>query len=1011
MDRPSEPPSASAHDTVTLGPDPNQALTRLAGHTSPAAVRPLPGHQLGPYRLERMIGRGGMGAVWEAVDTRLGRRVAMKVMLAGANAKPDELERFRREAANAGKLRHPNIVPVHDLGHDQGAEYLVMDLVEGETLAEALRSARLSYRQKAALLERTTRAVAYAHEQGVVHRDLKPSNILLEHRPGGSTASIGTQRLAGAGEADCGEPLVTDFGLAKDMAQDSSLSRTGQTMGTPAYMPPEQAEGRVADTGPRSDVYSLGAILYEMLTGRPPFVGDNAVQVMRAVSLEDPVPPRRIAHDVPRDLETVCLRCLQKRPERRYATAADLADDLAAWLAGEPIRARPPSRLERFARRVRRNPLASVLSAALAAVVVIGSAAYGRSLERTAAATNAAEVEQARREALEAHTASEQRREWRVVFTDDFSDPQRTQSEWDLEDGVIRMVPFRDEVEAGTVHTSRVVRMLLRQPLQGDLRFEWDCRIDSPRLDSVCCTFSEPRGSPGIGAFDSGYTVNLGAYDNSAAFVSRQGTRLTESRASPLTRGRTMHVRVDHIGGRISAWIDGQRVLETVDPEPLVGEGRGTFALCNWGSDMRWSAVRISELTSPLKADPLEMADRYLGISHLATAADLYELALATGGSAERQDRARAGLARCRELIASEGHAAEALATISRSLPNAFCMHGFRVGTVDLTLDPQHRDDLAVLRGMPLGRVNGVEGALPDLAPLSGTATWSLVAVHNHLASLAPLSGLRLEALLADGNDFSDLSPLSGMPLGALHVSSTPVASLEPLRGMPLSQLGIMDTLVSSLEPVATSPIRILVCTRSRIHDLDGVRAMPLFQLFCDSDGITSLEPLRGKRLNTLSCAGNQIRSLEPLAGQRLSWLICADNPVTDLAPLAGMALEHLDCAGDDVADLAPLAGMQLHRLNCSNNPRIVALAPLAGMPLERLDLDGTGVADLAPLAEVRLEELVLTTARVRDLRGFDALRRHPTLKIVSLRAAPGGHRISFPVAEFWRQYDSGQLP
>ncbi|MCY3021146.1 MAG: serine/threonine-protein kinase [Planctomycetota bacterium] len=325
-----------------------------------------PSRKLGPYALVRLLGRGGMGAVWEALDTRLNRRVAVKVMVVGEQASEQETERFRREAQNSAKLRHPNIVPVHDFGVEAGQQYLVMDLADGVMLADALRQRQFSYREKAILLEKVARAVQYAHEQGVIHRDLKPSNVMLEFAKGGSVAGeakpgSSTNVALPVNEHAVGEPLVMDFGLAKDIAKDSSLSQSGQVMGTPAYMPPEQAEGRIKDIGPRSDVYSLGAILYEMLTGRVPFTGENAMQVLRATCHDDPIPPRRITPDVPRDLETICLKCMEKEPTKRYESAQALAEDLGRWLNGEPIVARASSPWERAAKWVRRRPTAAAL--------------------------------------------------------------------------------------------------------------------------------------------------------------------------------------------------------------------------------------------------------------------------------------------------------------------------------------------------------------------------------------------------------------------------------------------------------------------------------------------------------------------------------------------------------------------------------------------------------------------------------------------------------------------------
>ncbi|MGD0093067.1 MAG: protein kinase, partial [Planctomycetota bacterium] len=408
--RPASPVTPS-NETASLlpgapVPSPSTDPTLIAGATRPHASQ-AQSRKLGPYALVRLLGRGGMGAVWEALDTRLNRRVAVKVMVAGEHASEQETERFRREAQNSAKLRHPNIVPVHDFGAEGGRHYLVMDLVDGVMLADALRQRQFTYREKAMLLEKVARAVQYAHEQGVVHRDLKPSNIMLELARGGSSSGDGkpgssTNLGLPAEDRALGEPLVMDFGLAKDVTKDSSLSQSGQVMGTPAYMPPEQAEGRIKDVGPRSDVYSLGAILYEMLTGRVPFTGENAMQVLRAALNDEPLPPRRITPAVPRDLETICLKCLEKAPPKRYVSAQALAEDLGRWLKDEPIVARASRPWEKAAKWARRRPAAAaliVVSAVALAVLLGGGLWYNARL--SSALRRATEQEQLARRSEE----------------------------------------------------------------------------------------------------------------------------------------------------------------------------------------------------------------------------------------------------------------------------------------------------------------------------------------------------------------------------------------------------------------------------------------------------------------------------------------------------------------------------------------------------------------------------------------------------------------------------------
>jgi predicted Ser/Thr protein kinase len=289
-----------------------------AKHDSSTGSMELP-QRLGDYLLLEELGRGGMGVVFRARQESLSREVAIKMILRGELARHAERERFQAEAQAAAKLDHPGIVPVYEVGEIAGRPYFSMKYIRGTTLAQRLSEGPLPSREAAKLLVAVARAIHFAHEKGVLHRDLKPSNILIDEQ---------------------GIPHVTDFGLAKQISDEPSLTKTGAILGTPAYMAPEQAAGNRGQVGPQSDVYSLGVVLYHMLTGRPPFQGASPVETVLMVLEQDPVPPRMLNQHADRDLEMICLRCLQKPTDLRYATAAGLARDLEAYLNDESISAR-----------------------------------------------------------------------------------------------------------------------------------------------------------------------------------------------------------------------------------------------------------------------------------------------------------------------------------------------------------------------------------------------------------------------------------------------------------------------------------------------------------------------------------------------------------------------------------------------------------------------------------------------------------------------------------------------
>lgn len=324
------------------------------GRASPAAdavpVRDNP-PRLGDYELLEEIARGGMGVVYRARQISLDRTVALKVVLHGSFSSPESVRRFCTEAAVVAGLRHPNIVAIHEVGQTETEHFFSMDYIEGNNLGEVAREQPWAARRAAQCLKTIAEAVHYAHQRGVLHRDLKPSNVLLDA---------------------FGEPHITDFGLAKVLGTDTELTLTGQVLGSPSYIAPEQAAGKLDEVGPGSDIYSLGAVLYQLLTGRPPFQGETLPEILLQVRDEEPVLPRRLNPSVPADLQTICLKCLQKEPARRYPTAQELAEDLARFLAQEPIRARPVFPLEKLFLWGKRRPALAALILALHFVLLGG---------------------------------------------------------------------------------------------------------------------------------------------------------------------------------------------------------------------------------------------------------------------------------------------------------------------------------------------------------------------------------------------------------------------------------------------------------------------------------------------------------------------------------------------------------------------------------------------------------------------------------------------------------------
>src|SRR6266446_1877821 len=324
-------------------PPDNKTTPRIAGMLG----------RLGDYELLEEVGRGGQGVVFRARQKSLNRTVALKVISLGQWASKPHLKRFRLEAEAAARLEHPGIVPIHEVGERDGSCYFSMQFIEGGQLDEVVRREPMPIRRAVELIAKVARTVHYAHEHGILHRDIKPGNILLDAK---------------------GEPHLTDFGLARLVETESTVTRTLEVLGTPSYMAPEQAAANNTQLTSATDVYGLGAVLYQLLTGHPPFAGGTTYETIKMVLETEPRRPRLCNPKVDRDLETICLKCLEKEPAKRYASAQSLAEDIERFLRNEPIRSRRSSQLEHVWRWCKRKPLVASLTAAIILVVAAGFA-------------------------------------------------------------------------------------------------------------------------------------------------------------------------------------------------------------------------------------------------------------------------------------------------------------------------------------------------------------------------------------------------------------------------------------------------------------------------------------------------------------------------------------------------------------------------------------------------------------------------------------------------------------
>jgi len=541
-----------------------------------------------------------------------------------------------------------------------------------------------------------------------------------------------------------------DFGLAKDIQRDCALSRSGQALGTPAYMAPEQAEGKGQLVGPRSDVYSLGAILYELLAGRAPFTGETPLQVMRAAICDEPVPPRVVTPGVPRDLETICLKCLEKDPARRYAGAAALANDLRAWLNDEPVSARPVSSAERAWKKVRKNPAPYVVAAAALLVIVSGTGGFMYSLDQkrrdaeSALARFLAEKDaKERAESQPIALEKEKNHAWQLVFEDDFSDPEKFAEDWE-----VASRGGQWELKDGELHVWGLAPQLaiLKKPVVGDVRLEFECRLEGARLSDVSCLLAGTRAGLRQLNLGDGCEFQYGGNANTSNSVSRDGAIVWLEKAAPLVKGQRYHARAENAGGHLRYTVNGQVVFDLTDKSPLSGPERAFAALEDWNSDTYWRNVKVYRLTEARSADLLDVAARQLERANAVAAEALYQEVLDSANDPERRARANEGLEKAKRLAPLQYKLAEYQERIRNAWPKGKA-HLTEAGLV----------------------VDISECGVKDLGPLRGL----------------PVTELRCKA-----NGIASLEPLRDMPLRVLDCGNNPIRNLEPLTGMKLSKLG-----------------------------------------------------------------------------------------------------------------------------------------------------------------------------------------------------------------------------
>jgi serine/threonine protein kinase len=904
------------------------------------------------YAEQETIGHGGMGEIVLCVEHNTRREVAMKRMLPTAAKHPRQRARFVEEAQVTAQLEHPNIVPVHELGRDaRGAIYFTMKLVKGRSLAEILAlppdgEETHSLGELLQIFLKVCDGVAFAHSRGVVHRDLKPANIMV---------------------GDFGEVLVMDWGIARILGHEEIVGEddgtgvqssrhdtdspglhtvAGSTMGSPSYMPPEQATGAIDKIDHRSDIYSLGAILYSILTLKRPVTGPTAEAIMNKVVRGNIHPPERRApgRNIPRELSGVAMKCLAKYRRDRYASVPDLQRDVNLYLEGRSVSAAPDTFAQALVKLVKRNKPVSVSIAAAAVILIaVVSVAF---IRVTGAMQRAIRGEQ------QAVTAQQEQRATALAASERFAMQAIRAAETGRPEEALRRVTDAETVALhspwGPYARGMFARTNKDYPAAVDL-FRKALEIDPAHAKSNVAL--------------SETLLRMGDLDQAQKLLA--GISTAKDWRALLNVGQTLY--------DTRRWEDSQvvfkRAVELMEKEKDASTG-----------------VRLA--TAKEVQAKIDEAQRIIDLARSKSACAGFADEIKDLPADEQVKLVRAKF----EEVNGEG-VKIAVAEVRdgrwiRALlpPKTRFLEPLRgLQLQELITSGTKVSDLEPLKGMPLTHLNCRSTLVNDLAPLSeGMPLTFLSCYGTFVSSLEPLKGMRLKELDCGGTKVTDLSPLKGMPLERLNLQSVQVNDLEVLKGMPLVRLHCFNMPITDLSPLKGMLLTYLSVARTKIFDLSPLKGMPLTNLDLQATRVTDLTTPKGMELEEFTCSGTEI---------------------TDLGPLKGMQLRGFKCANSKIGDLSVLKGMPLIWLHC-NRTQVSDLRPLEGAPLEVLVINNTKVTDLTPLVGMKLETLSFTPKNIT--RGIEIIRGMKTIERFSVTDRYGAEQIK--PDDFWKRYDAGEF-